>query len=542
VDVTCGPGMIFGADPMFADTALGDFRLLPCSPARNAGSNAIVDSLGLLYDIAGSPRIQEGTVDMGAYESPAYEVAITGVVQPACQGGTGSFTATVTGGCAPFTVQFVGASSTEDSSTFVVPGLPSGSFTFIVTDSEARTDTIQVDIPSAPPINLVLSATPVDCAAGMPGSAIATASGGTGSLSLTWENGMQTPVLAGLSAGTYTATVTDSLGCWVTDSITVAPEGQLSVIVEATDVSCFGFSDGMVAATASGIPPYSWEWQGGQTDSLLMGSGEGSYSTTVTDALGCTGQAMAAVASPDSLSVLITGSDTLCFGSMEGELTAMVSGGTAPYSFDWQNGETDSLLSGIGAGNYMLTAEDANGCTVTAIYQVAESDLLTVSDTITHATNPTSSDGQIIITGVFGGTPGYSFLWNTGDTTQSLLNVPAGNYSLTLTDAMGCETVFSFAVDFTNATGDSQAAKLKAAIVPNPSGLGGAQLWLDTPKAEQFQLRVFDGLGRILFTQDLKATAGQNSFGLPTGLSPGIYWVRAENGQGTMTVLKWVVM
>ncbi|RME06307.1 MAG: right-handed parallel beta-helix repeat-containing protein, partial [Bacteroidetes bacterium] len=73
-NVTCGPGMLYNLDPMFLDTAAGDYRLHPCSPARDAGDNAIIDSLGILTDIAGQPRIQGGTVDMGAWESEAFSI------------------------------------------------------------------------------------------------------------------------------------------------------------------------------------------------------------------------------------------------------------------------------------------------------------------------------------------------------------------------------------------------------------------------------------------------------------------------------------
>lgn len=345
--VTCGSGNLFGLDPMFVDTSAGDFTLLPCSPAINAGNNAIVNSLGILTDLAGNPRILGDTVDMGAYEHVVipYVVNITEVQPPACQGETGSFSAIVTGGCGPYTVQFAGASTVEAAAAFTITGLPAGSFEFTITDSQGRTDTIQVGISAPSAIQLEVSPTPIDCATGSLGSAIAEVSGGTGQLMIEWDGGFTSDTVSGLTSGIYTVMVIDSLGCVAEALFNIYHEGEFMVEPIATATTCHDTSDGTATVAPIGTTPFSWLWNGGQTDSLLTGLAAGEYSLTVTDALGCTGSVEVVVGSASIIMVEIAGSDTLCFDGMDGEIAAVVTGGVPPYFYDWQNSETDSVLT-----------------------------------------------------------------------------------------------------------------------------------------------------------------------------------------------------
>ncbi|HFA49327.1 MAG TPA: hypothetical protein ENJ95_09955 [Bacteroidetes bacterium] len=370
-NVICGEGNLFGLDPLFADTASGDYHLLPCSPARNAGDNGIVSQLGITGDFDGQPRIQEGRVDMGAYEMPAYSVSVDTVVGVACHGGTGGFTASITSGCAPFTVEFSGSSSSEDGPVFTRSGLPAGVFTFVVKDSENRQDTFEVSIFQPSLIEVELSATPADCTEGTPGTATATASGGTGSLSYEWEDGMSGASVTGLPVGYQTVVVTDSLGCTFTDSVEVEMTGELALAAEATDETCFGFSDGTAAAVPAGVAPYAWSWAGGETDSLLTGLPPGSYMATVTDAIGCEAEVQAVVGGATAIMVSDTVVHATGAAANDGSIEILsVGGGVPDYSFLWDTGATAASINGLSPGDYMLTVTDANGCEAVFVFTV----------------------------------------------------------------------------------------------------------------------------------------------------------------------------
>ena len=147
---------------MFLDTAAGDYRLHPCSPARDAGDNSIIDSLGILTDIAGQPRIQGGTVDMGAWESEAFSIRTDSVQAAPCAGAPGSLWLDLDTGCPPFFIAMGSDTTISDTSRFQLP-LPAGTHTLVITDGRMDSDTLQITLPDAPPLEATLSSTDVLC-------------------------------------------------------------------------------------------------------------------------------------------------------------------------------------------------------------------------------------------------------------------------------------------------------------------------------------------------------------------------------------------
>jgi hypothetical protein len=583
--ITCGPAMLYNLDPLFLDTAAGDFRLSPCSPARNAGSNAIVDSLGILTDIDGAPRIQGGTVDMGAYESPAFQASSATVLSPSCgTGGMASISLDLEHACPPFFLDWGSGTAIADTSPALLL-LPVGSHSVTVTDGRMESDTIALQISAAPAPTASLGALPVQCPSGagpsIGGTASIEATGGTGPFSYLWSNGSATPTINGLPAGptgasTYTVTLTDANGCTLTDSVSVGTAGSLALGLSVHPVTCAGDSDGWATVQPTGgTMPFQWLWQNGLSTPTIDSLPGGTYLVTVTDALGCTGATNFTMNPPTAVMVSIsamnplcfgglgsatatatdamgcTGTDTvniaeppqlaftldleppvLCHGDSNGTFTVIPTGGTPPYT--WA-GQTEN----ISAGSYAFTVTDANGCTRVKVTQVSDNPEITVTDTVANASSPTAADGSITLTSVTGGTgSGFTFSWsptgagNVISTEQNLTNVPTGDYTLTVTDSQGCTASFSFFVDFNSAAGEAGANPFGAAIVPNPSGSGGARLVLERPLA-QFSVRVFDAQGRLVHEQ-------RADLALPKDLAAGTYQVVLER-ESKRAVLKWVV-
>ncbi len=548
--VTCGPGNLYNLDPLFLDTAAGDFRLHPCSPARNAGDNTFINQLGTSTDINGDPRIQEGTVDMGAYEIPAFGALLGGTSPADCHGeSTGAATLSVQSGCGPFTVTFGGASTFTDSMPYVLDGLPAGTLDITVNDSEGRSEDIQVTIGQPPLLEASASATPVDCGESTHGTATASITGGTpgmgGSYDIQWSNGTGGPT-ASLPSGGHTLQVTDSLGCVAVDSFTVEAVGQLAVAADSTGISCHpadgNGGDGTATASPNGLAPYTWLWQDGQTTETIAMLQAGTYSATVTDALGCTGTATITLTAPDSIALSIEATDILCQGAEDGFASVSAYGGTMPYSFLWQNGATDSLLIGIGSGQYALTLTDGNGCTSSGSIEVFENTLVELDTMIQHATGAMETDGAIFTDNPQGGIPPYTYLWETGDTTASIGNIPPYSYELTVTDSLGCETVFTFLVDFEVATSEAlKGVSISAWPVPARAGQV-CWLRLESQKQEVLQLRLVDATGRVLQKGEMGLNAGEllHHFTAPT--VAGHYWLVAESTEGGRAVLKLVIL
>ncbi|MEM0519287.1 Ig-like domain-containing protein, partial [Aequorivita flava] len=276
------------------------------------------------------------------------------------------------------------------------------------------------------------------------GTATANASGGTPPYTYSWSPGGQTTrIITGLSAGIYTVTVTDANGCTETATTTVNPGSchNLSANPSSTPVSCNGSSDGSATVSVSnGVGPFTYLWSpGGETTQTITGLSAGNYTVTVTDQTTlCTVDATATVSQPNILSSGIAITSVSCFGGNNGSLDLTVLGGTQPYSFLWNNGATTEDLFNLTAGTYSVTITDANGCTTSNSATVLEpASALSLTYSVQDVLCYGNSTGSIDIT-VSGGTIPYQYNWSNGATTEDLSSIPAGVYSVTVTDANGC--------------------------------------------------------------------------------------------------------
>lgn len=385
-----------------------------------------------------------------------------------CNGATtGSIDLAPSGGTAPYTYSWSNGAVTQDLSN-----LAAGTYSVVVTDANGCTASSTVVITEPAALSVTIDATTnVSCNSGTNGMIMSTVAGGTMPYTITWSDGVSgIEDRTGLSAGTYIVNVTDACGVTVSASATLTEPALLTATTVATDVNCFGASNGAVDVTVTGgTMPYQYNWGGGITSEDRTNLAPGTYTVIITDANGCSTTASAVVngpASPISVSASVT--DVLCFGDATGAIDITVTGGTAPYSFSWSNGDNTEDLSNIPAGSYTGTVTDAAGCTFTATVTVAgPASALSASAVSTDVLCNGASTGMIDLT-VTGGTAPYTYNWSNGAATQDLMNVPAGSYTGTVTDANGC--VASATIVITEpATGIS----VSNAVVTNVSCNGG---------------------------------------------------------------------
>ncbi|MCO4807261.1 MAG: T9SS type A sorting domain-containing protein [Flavobacteriales bacterium] len=208
-----------------------------------------------------------------------------------------------------------------------------------------------------------------------------------------------------------------------------------------TNITCNGGANGAVSALIQeGTGPISYLWNTGDTTSSINGLTAGVYRVTVSDFYGCGGVAFDTVHEPAILVPSINvDSNVTCNGGNNGGITAGASGGTAAYSFEWNNAATTAILVGQTAGSYTVTITDANGCTTTTGASISQpTALISIAATDSNITCFGDSNGGASAFGL-GGTSPYSYLWSTGSTSGSILSVGAGQYTVTVTDAQGCE-------------------------------------------------------------------------------------------------------
>jgi len=200
----CGPGNIFAPYALFADSANLDFHLLPCSPAIDAGNNAVAGST----DFDGNPRIQGETVDIGPFEHPAFALSTAPEVQAACSGNSGSVDLNPENGCAPYQFQWQQGVNTGTG----LEGLAPGDYTFTITDAKGKVIHTEVAVPGSNPPQISAQVTNSSAGAGNGAIKIEVVSG-SGPYAYNWSNGAHTISLSDLPAGIYTLTLTDGVGC-----------------------------------------------------------------------------------------------------------------------------------------------------------------------------------------------------------------------------------------------------------------------------------------------------------------------------------------
>jgi gliding motility-associated-like protein len=223
-------------------------------------------------------------------------------------------------------------------------------------------------------------------------------------------------------------------------NVTIYPTPVASTT--ATDVSCFSAADGIVDLTVTtGTAPYDFAWSNSVTSEDVTGLAPGLYSVLVTDDNGCVTTASASITQPDLLVLTAENDQVNCYNGNDGGIDITIVGGTTPYLFDWNNGETSEDIISLITGNYDVTVTDFNGCQILYNTTIEQPDTLAITAEIFDAQcdSPTGS----IISEVTGGTYPYSFDWSNGATVMSLYNVVAGTYTLTVTDLQNCVTTFA---------------------------------------------------------------------------------------------------
>ncbi|MDC0204481.1 T9SS type A sorting domain-containing protein, partial [Flavobacteriales bacterium] len=231
------------------------------------------------------------------------------------------------------------------------------------------------------------------------------------------------------------------------DSVNITQPDSITIVSQTTtNIDCYGGNDGTATLSISGgTPPYSENWFGANPNALSAGT----YSYQVSDNHGCfnTGSSgnitITQPVMPLTVSEITT--NVSCNGGNDGIATLSISGGTPPYFENWNGNDSSALAAGV----YSYTITDDAGCIYTGSVSITQPSVLTFDAINTNdVTDCINGDGDIDIT-ISGGTIPYSYLWNNGDTTEDITNLFAGNYSIIVTDSLGC-TINSSNIIITN--------------------------------------------------------------------------------------------
>jgi len=346
---------------------------------------------------------------------------LNGSIQVTATGGTGNKTFTWNNGA-------IGAG---------INNLAAGTYVVTATDAQGCTATQSFTVASPSAITVSGTVTDVQCFGDNDGVIAATATGGSGAISISWSNGMTGMQANNLQAGVYTATATDLAGCTGTASFTVAQASVLEINLADFDIACDDPSGSAIVSPAGGTAPYIVNWSNGVNGYENDGLSAGNYSVTITDNHGCTATQAFQITQSANLSVFIQSNDISCFGAGDGSISAMVNGGDQNYSFEWSNGATTASLNNLLAGQYNLTVTDGNGCGGSAVAVINEPSTLTAVIDANDVTCNGQNNGSALAL-VMGGTTPYLYGWSNGSDDEMVEDLGAGNLTLNIVDANGC--------------------------------------------------------------------------------------------------------
>ncbi len=285
------------------------------------------------------------------------------------------------------------------------------------------------------------------------GSATVEVSGGLGPRVIQWDanTGNQIGETAtNLAAGDYEVTVTDAQGCTRIATVEILEPTLLELTVSSTvDVDCFGEATGEATLDISGgTPGYTIQWggnTGGQTGLTATDLAAGTYLVNATDENFCNASATVIIQSSEELILTTEIEDPAsCFGTQTGYGRVAATGGTPPYTYIWDAPGADVIgpeASALFAGDYIVTVSDALACTSTTLVHIEEGLLLNIVIGQNESIDCNGEESGEITGFVSGGSPPYTYEWSAnanGATSNTLSNLGAGYYGLTVTDNNAC--------------------------------------------------------------------------------------------------------
>ena len=315
----------------------------------------------------------------------------------------------------------------------------------------------------------------VSCAGGDDGWIKAKAQGGTPPYNFEWRDNTNTIIstgvidsIFGLTAGFYSVTISDQAGLigfyqttlqqpstLQSQALVIRPfDGQAISCPGAEDGSAFVFSFSGAIDQTTGAPPYSYQWSDGQTGDTLRNVGPGTYTVITTDANGCTDVDSLVINDLPEWGVEISQTSSIpCDGTPIGQIQALTTGTVGNVEFEWSTGDVGNVLSGLGEGEYIVTATSNPGCIRRDTFFLSTPPQIDIAFTSTFPSSCGANDGEIIAQ-ITGGTPPFNFVqWNTGVAGSTLSNITEGTYTLTVVDILGCSITETFVLTDPSCTG-----------------------------------------------------------------------------------------
>jgi hypothetical protein len=378
-------------------------------------------------------------------DSQLPELSLVGVTEPNCNLADGAINLQTDNASGLVTYTW---SHDAGLNSATATGLTAGTYQITATDEDGCTDELTVSVSNLNSPNLTGSTiTPSLCTDGL-GSISLTMEGGMPPYAYAWSHapGLNSPTADFLNSGDYTISVTDANGCVRIVSENVPLVTGPDIAFNTSPITCVQpNSGGLSLSLSGGLAPFTYAWSTGSDQAEISGLEAGTYQVTVTDANNCVSTAMVTLEDPAPFLLTLSATDPSCTGVIDGQLSVTAEGGSGNFTYAWNNGATTNSLSDLPPGDYVLTVTDTeSSCIETIDVTLVDPDPLTIS----FASEPTCDDASSGSAEAFpdGGSGPYSFVWSNGDNTGTITDLTEGDYTLTVVDNNGCETVGSVSI------------------------------------------------------------------------------------------------
>jgi gliding motility-associated-like protein len=369
----------------------------------------------------------------------------------------GEIKITITGGTLNYnytwTKDGIPYATTED-----ISNLSPGIYEVIVSDANdcnPKTATFTITEPPILVVSLV-SQTNILCFGEATGSIDIAVVGGTPALSgynfaWTGPNGFTSSNknLTAINVGTYNVLVTDNSGCSKALSVTLTQPTAIVLAATTTPIICYGSNDASITlAINGGVTPYTIVWSNLGSGTFQNNLSAGDYLITVTDANNCVKTLNVNIPEAPIFTINPVVKNISCYGAKDGSINLNIIGGITPVKLVWDDSSVaGNVRNNLGPGSYTVTIVDSKPCTIKRTFIILEPQPLILSANTTNAFDCDNANSGAINLLVAGGTPPFTYSWSNGSATEDLVNVPAGNYLVTVTDSKGCSKQAQYSIN-----------------------------------------------------------------------------------------------
>lgn len=407
---------------------------------------------------------------------------------------------TATGGTKPYQYAIHTPDFNEDS---IFTHLPIGKYPVYVTDANNCRDSLNATLNQPNKLEATTSTKDVNCHSGSDGEITVEATGGTTPYQY-FINKSKTPSslksFTSLNAGNYIIDIVDKNNCSVSLDVIINEPSDISYAIDKKHVTCYDGEDGaIIVNTSGGVAPYQYRLNNGSflNKNSFRNLIAGNYSLAIKDAHNCMKTDKVAITEPMQWNVKTISKNIDCYGNKTGSITIEVENteDSIFYSINNIDFQKTNTFNHLGAGDYKITVKNHNNCTEYTEACLLQPEQLKVKPAVSP-TNCESLENGTIRLDISGGTEPYSILWETGDTTSFMQNLPEGWYSAIVQDANKCAVVDSFMVEVAY----DECIDVPSAFSPNNDGINDKWIIRSLQFYPDATVQVYNRHGRCIYT------------------------------------------